>query len=63
VVDLNSWSSFVYHEAIKERHNETDNSSDKASLMTARELTGYKLDLVCVQEVRWDKRGNVRVGD
>jgi mRNA deadenylase 3'-5' endonuclease subunit Ccr4 len=31
--------------------------------MTARELAGYKLDLVCVQEVRWDKRGNVRVGD
>jgi len=23
--------------------------------VAARELAGYKLDLVCVQEVRWDK--------
>ena len=28
----------------------------------ARELAKYKLDLVGVQEVRWDKRGTVRVG-
>jgi exonuclease III len=31
------------------------------SLMTvARELAKYKLDLVGVQEVRWDKEGTVR---
>jgi len=29
----------------------------------ARELTVYKLDLVDVQEVRWDKRGTLRAGD
>jgi len=29
----------------------------------ARELEGYKLDLVGVQEVRWDKGGTVRAGD
>jgi hypothetical protein len=29
----------------------------------ARELTGYKLDLVGVQEVRWDKWGTVRAVD
>jgi len=29
----------------------------------ARELARYKLDLVGVQEVRWDKGGTVRVGD
>jgi hypothetical protein len=29
----------------------------------ARELVRYKLDLVGVQEVRWDKGGTVRVGD
>jgi len=29
----------------------------------ARELARYKLDLVGVQEVRWDKRGTVRTGD
>jgi len=28
----------------------------------ARELTRYKLDLVGVQEVRWDKGGTVRTG-
>ena len=28
-----------------------------------RELARYKLDLVGVQEVRWDKRGMVRAGD
>jgi exonuclease III len=34
------------------------------SLMTvARELLRYKLDLVCVQEVSWDKGGTVRRGD
>jgi exonuclease III len=30
---------------------------------TARELEGYKLDLVHVQEVRWDEGGTVRAGD
>jgi len=30
---------------------------------TARELDRYKLDLVGVQEVRWDKGGTVRAGD
>ena len=64
MVDFNLWSSCVCHEAIKECHNETDNLSIKTSksglLMTvARELAGYNLELVCVQEVRWD----VRVGD
>jgi hypothetical protein len=34
------------------------------SLMTvARELVRYKLDLVDVQEVRWDKGGTERAGD
>jgi len=34
------------------------------SLTTAaRELTRYKLDLVGVQEVRWDKGYTVRAGD
>jgi exonuclease III len=34
------------------------------SLMTvARELARYKLDLVGIQEVRWDKGGTVRAGD
>ena len=28
-----------------------------------KELTRYKLDLVGVQEVRWDKGGTVRAGD
>jgi hypothetical protein len=29
----------------------------------ARELAKYKLDLVSVQEVRWDKEGTVRAGE
>jgi len=29
----------------------------------ARELTRYKLDVVGMQEVRWDKGGTVRAGD
>ena len=29
----------------------------------ARELARYELDLVDVQEVRWDKEGAVRAGD
>ena len=29
----------------------------------ARELARYKLDLVGLQEVRWDKGGTVRAGD
>jgi len=29
----------------------------------ARELARYKLDVVGVQEVRWDKVGTVRAGD
>jgi hypothetical protein len=34
------------------------------SLMTvAREIARYKLDLVGVQEVGWDKGGTVRAGD
>jgi exonuclease III len=34
------------------------------SLMTvARELARYTLDVVGVQEVRWDKEGTVRAGD
>ena len=34
------------------------------SLITvARELARYKLDLVGLQEVRWEKGGTVRAGD
>jgi len=34
------------------------------SFMAAgRELARYKLDLVGVQEVRWDREGTVRAGD
>jgi len=29
----------------------------------ARELARYQLDVMGVQEVRWDKRGTVRAGD
>jgi hypothetical protein len=29
----------------------------------AKELARYKLDLVGVQEVRWDKGGTLRAGD
>jgi len=29
----------------------------------ARELARYKLDVVGVQEVRWDKGGTVKAGD
>ena len=32
-------------------------------MAAARELTRYKLDLVGVQEVRWDKEGTVKAGD
>jgi hypothetical protein len=32
-------------------------------MAVARELVRYKLDLVGVQEVRWDKEGTVKVGD
>jgi exonuclease III len=32
-------------------------------MTVARELAKYKLDLVCVQEVRWDKEGTVRAGE
>ena len=32
-------------------------------LAAARELARYKLDLVGVQEVRWDNEGTVRAGD
>jgi hypothetical protein len=36
----------------------------RAGPLTAptRELAGYKLDLVGMQEVRWDKGGTVRAG-
>jgi len=38
--------------------------SRAGSLMAAaRELARYKLDLVGVQEVRWDRGGKVRAGD
>jgi len=32
-------------------------------MAAARELARYKLDLVGVQEVRWDKEGTVKAGD
>jgi hypothetical protein len=31
--------------------------------VAARELGRYKLDLVFLQDVRWDKEGTVRAGD
>ena len=31
-------------------------------IVAARELARYKLDLVSVQEVRWDREGTVRAG-
>ena len=34
-----------------------------SSTAAARELGGYKLELVGVQEVRWDRLGAVRAGD
>ena len=37
-------------------------SQPKGGWITARELARYKLDLVGVQEVRWDKVGTVRAG-
>ena len=41
------------------------NSLYRAGSLTAavRELARYKLDLVGVQEVRWDNGGTVRAGD
>jgi exonuclease III len=36
---------------------------DRSLMATARELDRYELDLVGVQEVRWDKEGTVRAGD
>jgi hypothetical protein len=32
-------------------------------MTVARKLAKYKLDLVGVQEVRWDKEGTVRAGE
>ena len=32
-------------------------------MATSKELARYKLDLVGVQEVRWDRGGTVRAGD
>jgi hypothetical protein len=32
-------------------------------IAVARKLARYKVDLVCVQEVRWDTDGRVRAGD
>jgi hypothetical protein len=32
-------------------------------IAVVRELARYKLDLVGVHEVRWDKGGTIRVGD
>jgi exonuclease III len=37
--------------------------SSGSHMTVARELARYKLDLVGVQEVRWDKGGTVRAGD
>ena len=34
-----------------------------ALMAAARELARYKLDLVVVQEVRWEKEGRVKAGD
>ena len=32
-------------------------------MAAARELARYKLDLVGVEEVRWEKKGTVKAGD
>ena len=42
-----------------------DRSLYRSGFLTAaaRKLARYKLDLVGVQEVRWDKGGTVRAGD
>jgi hypothetical protein len=32
-------------------------------MAAARKLARYKLDLVGVQEMRWDKKGTVKVGN
>ena len=32
-------------------------------MAAARELARYKLDLVGLQEVRWEKEGTVKAGD
>jgi hypothetical protein len=37
--------------------------SGSLTAAAARELARYQLDLVGVQEVRWDKGGTVRTGD
>ena len=34
-----------------------------ALMAAARELARYKLDIVGVQEVRWEKEGTVKTGD
>jgi hypothetical protein len=34
-----------------------------ALIAAARELARYKLDLVGVQEVRWEKEGTIKAGD
>ena len=39
------------------------NSLQGSPTAAARELARHKLDLVGVQEVRWDKVGTVRAGD
>jgi hypothetical protein len=36
--------------------------ADKISTAAARELARYKLDLVDMQEVRWDEGDTVRAG-
>jgi len=35
----------------------------KSLATVAREIARYKFDSVCVQEVRWDKRGTIRAED
>jgi len=45
-------------------HVECDEPLEVRSLTTvARELVRYKLDLVGVQEIRWDKWGTDKAGD
>jgi hypothetical protein len=38
-------------------------SQPKGGWLISRELATYKLDLLCVHEVWWDKGGTVRAGD
>jgi len=68
-----SWEGVFLEEVSRSRQQKRDivlgtwnvRSLYRAGSLTAvaRELARYKLDLVGVQEVRWEKGGTVRAGD